>query len=222
MFTRQFSKFLSIMACLLLLAVVNPLTAAPPSPAQFDEFVRASRLRDMLSPAMVAVEKEIRQTMGGLAQQVGMNAVQKQQFDQAVVQRLMPQIRHEMSWQKLEPLFQEALMQALDADDVEQVLAFHRSPAGRAYQAASMELLKDPNFVNAVNNPTTGQAAAMLQPKLSAADFQALLEFNSNPNVQRVQRRIQQIMPSIMQRSVLPKIETAVQNFLEQELADMN
>jgi len=219
MFTPRFSKYLSIIVCTLLLTITtHPLRAAPPSPAQLDELIRASNIQEMLSPAMVALEKEMRQTMGGLAQQVGMDEARKQRFDQAVVQRLMPQIRNEMSWQKLAPLFQEAFMQALNADDVEQVLAFHRSPAGRAYQSAAMELLKDPNFVNAINNPTTGQAALMLQSKLSPADFQAFMEFNSNPSMQRVQSRIRQIMPDIMQRSVLTRIESIVQNFMEQEM----
>jgi len=221
MFFQTFSRFLrAITVGGLLLAITHPLAAAPPSQGQLDEFLRASGMQDMLSSAMVAVEKEMRQSMGQLAQQIGMDEARKQRFDQAVVQRLMPQIRSEMSWQKLAPLFQEAMMQALDADDVEQVLAFHRSPAGRAYQAAAMELLKDPNFINAVNDPTTGQAALRLQSKLSAADFQALMEFNNKPSVQRVQNRTRQIMPEIMQRSVMPRIEAVVQNFMQQELAN--
>jgi len=214
MFFQNFSRFLrAITVGGLLLAITHPLAAAQLSQAQLDELMRVTRMQDMISPAMAGVEQEIRQTMGQLAQQIGMDEARKQRFDQAVVQRLIPQIRNEMSWQKLAPLFQEAMMQAIDADDVEPMLAFYRSPAGRAYQAATMELFKDPNFINAEQT----ESMLMLQAKLSAADFQALVEFNDKPGVQRVQNRMEQIMPMIVERSVAPQIEKIVKSFMEQE-----
>jgi len=220
MFFPDFPNLLRITACALLLAVTSPLAAQAPSPAQLDEFMRVSRMQEMISPAMVGVEKEIRQTMGGLAQQLGMNPAQSQRFDQAVVQQLMPQIRHEMSWQKLAPLFQEAFVQILDVQDVERVLAFHRSPAGLAYQAAAMELLKDPAFINAINSGNAEQARLMLRPKMSNADFQALEIFNNTPGVQRVQSKAMQVLPVIIEREVQPKIEKIVENFMMEALAD--
>jgi len=215
MLSKTVFRFLHTIACLILLVASLPLSAAPPSQAQLDEFIRASRIQDMLPSVTQAMDAEVRQIMSGLAQTLNLSGGEKQLFDRNVNQRLLPKIRHEMSWQQLEPLFREAFSQVLNAEDIQVALAFHHSAAGRAYQAVSIELLRDPAFIKSINDPD--QLRHLYGQRLSPADFNVLVEYNNSAAGRRIEANSKQIMPQVMKR-IEPRIEQIVQTFLEEEL----
>jgi len=208
-------KSLQMLFCAALLLTSSSLWAGQASRAQIDALIQVAQAREMFSTLGPLMEAQTNAAMKEVVQSVGLEGAQKQRFDQAVAQRLLPQLRNEVSWQQLEPMIRDVFTRVFDAEDAEAAARFHQTPAGQSHRRAAMALMNDPNFMTIATN--TQQLQQFLQQQMSAADIQAMQEFQNSASGQRIQTKMQQALPEVMQ-SMQSRIGNIVQNFLMQEL----
>ncbi|MFZ5661125.1 MAG: DUF2059 domain-containing protein [Pseudomonadota bacterium] len=137
--------------CTLVLALLlaAPLAhAVPPTDAQLDalhEAARTERLLEEMWPRIEAMQRQMLQ-----------QALQGREHDpeaQARAQRSLERgnaaLHKALSWERLRPLLRDVYRRHLEAEDVEAITAFYRTPAGQklldkgpALMQASMEAVQ--------------------------------------------------------------------------------
>lgn len=118
-----------IAAALLVMPLCCP--AAPPSAASVEELLEVSGAESSVSTMYTIMEDSMR---AGVQQAVAGKDLTPQQ--QAAVERIparmMGVMREEMAWAKLKPMFVQVYQETLTQADVDGLVAFYRTPAGRA------------------------------------------------------------------------------------------
>ncbi|WP_242108642.1 DUF2059 domain-containing protein [Luteimonas aquatica] len=118
-----------LLATLLALAAA-PAVAAPPSDARIDELLEVTRARQTLDLLLPQVEASQRQTIEQLRAQQPLTADQDKAIDTAL-RKSLEQIRKILSWEKLGPVYRDVYRQTFDAEDVDAMIAFYRTPSGQ-------------------------------------------------------------------------------------------
>lgn len=120
------------MLCLLF-AVASPAFGAPPAPASeasVRELLEATKARQLLDQVYGQVDAmytdAMRQAFGGT-----LTAEQQARVDRLSV-RTMALMRQELSWDVLAPMYMDIYRASFSEDEVQGMLVFYRTPAGRA------------------------------------------------------------------------------------------
>jgi len=117
--------------------------AAPPSEAQVTQLLEASRSNEMLEGAM-------QQQLQGVSQQLVAHLVEGKNLSQAeqeklsaVMQRAMASLGKSLTWEKVKPTFIKIYADTFDADDVQAMIDFYQSPAGKKMVEKTPQLMQN-------------------------------------------------------------------------------
>lgn len=113
-----------------LMGLAAPAVAAPPSDAKLDDLLEASRARQTLETLLPQVEASQRQMVEQMLTGQQANEEQRKDFDN-ILRKSFDRMKQAMTWDKLAPLYRDAYRQSFEAEDVDAMIAFYRTPAGQ-------------------------------------------------------------------------------------------
>ena len=120
--------WLTLMACLLL---ANGAQAAPPSDADIERLLRATRAQGMLDTIVPQMEAMQRQQFQQLVDDGKLTP--EQRADAERIQARSSQImRQSLSWEKMRPLYINVYRQTFTSEEAKAIAEFYESPSGRA------------------------------------------------------------------------------------------
>lgn len=124
---------LSVLRNTTALALLLPALAwaAPPSDAQVERLLKASRAQGMLDAVLPQMEALQRQQFQQLATDRALTP--KQQAEAARIQQRSTQImRESLGWEQMRPVYIDAYRQTFSAEDVKALTRFYESDAGKS------------------------------------------------------------------------------------------
>ena len=113
------------------LAAIAPALAAPPSDADINRLLAASRAQSMLDTMLPQIEAMQRQQFQQVAQQRQLDATQQAQL-QRIEQRTSQTVRQALSWKELRPMYVDLYKQTFSKEDVLAMAEFYESSAGQS------------------------------------------------------------------------------------------
>ena len=120
---------LALATSLLLLA--GAAWAAPPSDADVERLLKASRAQGMLDSVLPQMEALQREQFRQFTSDRGLTPAQ--QAEAARIQDRTTQImRESLSWEQMRPLYIDAYQRTFTSQDVKALTKFYESPAGRS------------------------------------------------------------------------------------------
>lgn len=116
-----------------LLALLTSLSAhgAPASPASIETLLTVTKSEAMMESMYAGMEQLMRQSITQTLQGKSLTAEQQRILDAAPT-KFASVMRDEMSWQKMKPLYVQLYSETFEQDEVDGMLAFYESPAGKA------------------------------------------------------------------------------------------
>jgi hypothetical protein len=124
---RLFPRLLAA-ACLALFAA--SALAAPPSDADIERLLKASRAQSMLSAILPQMEEMQRQQFEQITSGKDLTAEQKAEV-QRIQTRTNEIVRKALAWDEMRPLYIDVYKQTFSAEDVRAMAKFYESPAGK-------------------------------------------------------------------------------------------
>ncbi len=124
---------LSVLRSTAALALLLPALAwaAPPSDAQVERLLEASRAQGMLDAVLPQMEALQRQQFQQFATDKGLTPAQR--AEAARIQQRSTQImRESLGWEQMRPLYIDAYQQTFSAEDVKALTKFYESAAGKS------------------------------------------------------------------------------------------
>ena len=120
--------WLTLMACLLFAAGAE---AAPPSDADIERLLRATRAQGMLDTIVPQMEAMQRQQFERLVGDGKLTP--EQQADSDRIQARSSQImRQALSWERMRPLYIDVYRQTFTSEEAKAIAEFYESPSGKA------------------------------------------------------------------------------------------
>jgi hypothetical protein len=118
---------------LLLAALLASLTAhaVPASEESIDKLLAGSRAESLLDSVYSSMEGVLRNAMAQATQGKTLSAEQQRVLD-AVPAKFVVVMKQELSWQKLKPLYVQIYRESFEQEEVDGLVAFYASPAGKA------------------------------------------------------------------------------------------
>lgn len=126
-------RALAVRLCLTVaLAAAAPLAlAAPPSDADVNRLLSASRAQNMLDTMLPQIEAMQRQQFDQIAAQRPLSAEQKDKLER-IQARTRETLRQALSWSQMRPLYVDLYKQSFSREDVLAMAEFYESPAGQS------------------------------------------------------------------------------------------
>lgn len=119
------------LALVLGLAATTPALATPPSDADINRLLAASRAQSLLDGMLPQLESMQRQQFEQIARQRQLDAQQTEQL-QRMEQRTTATIRKALSWQELRPMYVDLYKKSFSKEDVLAMAEFYESSAGQS------------------------------------------------------------------------------------------
>ena len=119
---------LIVAACLALSAAAA--LAAPPSDADIERLLKASRAQSMLNAILPQMEEMQRQQFEQITSGKDLSAEQKAEV-QRIQSRTNEIVRKALAWEEMRPLYIDVYKQTFSAEDVRAMAKFYESPAGK-------------------------------------------------------------------------------------------
>ncbi|HBS63995.1 MULTISPECIES: DUF2059 domain-containing protein [Stenotrophomonas] len=119
------------LAVVLGLAAIGPAIAAPPSDADINRLLAASRAQSMLDTMLPQIEAMQRQQFVQVASQRQLDEAQQAQL-RRIEQRTNQTIRQALSWQQLRPMYVDLYKKTFSKEDVLAMAEFYESSAGQS------------------------------------------------------------------------------------------
>ena len=116
-------------ACLALCAATA--FAAPPSDADIERLLKASRAESMLNAILPQMETLQRQQFEQLTAGKPLSAEQKAEVDR-IQSRTNEIVRTSLAWEQMRPLYIEVYKKTFTSDEVKAMAKFYESPAGKS------------------------------------------------------------------------------------------
>ncbi len=116
-------------ACLAFSAV--SAVAAPPSDADIERLLKASRAEQMLGAVLPQMEAMQKQQFEQLAAGKPLGAEQKAEIER-IQARTNAIVRESLAWEQMRPLYIDVYRQTFSSDDVKAIAKFYESRAGRS------------------------------------------------------------------------------------------
>lgn len=151
-------------------AAMAPALAAPPTDADVNRLLSASRAQTIIDSMLPQIEKLQRQQFEHYASQRQLTADERAKMER-IQQRTSQVFREELSWQKMRPMYLELYKQSFSKEDVLAMAEFYESSAGQSLLDKTPALMQ-----NAV---VTMQAR--LQPMLERLDRELSAIVNEPP-----------------------------------------
>lgn len=104
--------------------------AAPPSDAELDRLLKASRAESMLSAILPQMEEMQRQQFEQITSGKDLSAEQKAEVER-IQSRTNEIVRKTLAWDQMRPLYIEVYKQTFTSEDVRAMAKFYESPAGK-------------------------------------------------------------------------------------------
>jgi len=105
--------------------------AAPPSRESVDALLSVVDMRKTYDASFEAIRASMDKALSSAPQVQAMTPEQRQRF-QAGLGRIVKLMRDDMDWDKLKPEFAQMYIDTFTQEEVDGLLAFYRTPAGRA------------------------------------------------------------------------------------------
>ncbi|MFZ6719972.1 DUF2059 domain-containing protein [Undibacterium sp. Ji49W] len=124
------------------LLVCGSAHAEKPTEASLKELLIATNTQQML----VAVEGQMDGMMKNMMQRVTKDKPLNEQGQKALDkfrEKVIAVRKQEMSWDKLEPIFIEIYSKSLTQEDVDGIVAFYKSPAGKSYVSKMPAMMQE-------------------------------------------------------------------------------
>ncbi|WP_346837859.1 DUF2059 domain-containing protein [Microbulbifer sp. SAOS-129_SWC] len=162
-------KLLSILSITLFCQMAS---AATPSDASIQELLEVSQSKQLLERSMSQVDDMMQKTM-----QQQMAGKQVSAADQKVIDKMSKDmvtlIKSEMSWDNMAPVFIDVYQQSLTQEEVDGMLDFYHSKAGKAL-VAKMPVIMQKTM------QLMQQKVMQMQPKIQKIQQVALAEIKKN------------------------------------------
>ncbi len=124
---RLFPRLLAA-ACLALCATTA--LAAPPTDADIERLLKASRAESMLNAILPQMEEMQRQQFEQITAGKDLSAEQKADVDR-IQARTNEIVRKTLAWDQMRPLYVEVYKKTFTSEDVKSIAKFYESPAGK-------------------------------------------------------------------------------------------
>ncbi len=124
---RLFPRLLAA-ACLALCAATA--LAAPPTDADIERLLKASRAESMLNAILPQMEEMQRQQFEQITSGKDLSAEQKAEVER-IQSRTNQIVRKALSWNEMRPLYIDVYKQTFSSEDVKAMAKFYESPAGK-------------------------------------------------------------------------------------------
>ena len=105
--------------------------AAPPTDADIERLLKASRAESMLSAILPQMEEMQRQQFEQITAGKDLTAEQKAEVDR-IQARTNEIVRKTLAWDQMRPLYVDVYKKTFTADDVKAIAKFYESAAGRS------------------------------------------------------------------------------------------
>lgn len=142
---RRLMPRLLLAACLALPAFAA--TAAPPSDADVERLLTASRAQGMLDAILPQMEAMQRQQFEQITVGKDLSAEQKTEIERLHV-RTSDILRRSLSWEEMRPLYLDVYKKTFSREDVRAMAKFYESPAGKSLLDKTPALMQ--NLMGAV------------------------------------------------------------------------
>ena len=116
-------------ACLALCA--STAFAAPPSDADIERLLKASRAESMLNAILPQMEALQRQQFDQLTAGKPLSAEQKAEVDR-IQSRTNEIVRASLAWEEMRPLYVDVYKKTFTSEEVKAMAKFYESPAGKS------------------------------------------------------------------------------------------
>lgn len=147
--------------------------AAPASQESVERLLAVTRADTMMESMYVGVEQVMRQAVARAVQGRPVKAEQQRVLD-AIPRKFAAVMREEMAWPKMKPLYLQLYQETFEQDEIDGMLAFYATPAGRA-TLDKMPVVIQKSFAL---SQTLMQS---VMPKMDAAMKEALAEAKLAP-----------------------------------------
>ena len=127
----RFPLFPRLVAALLLVFSAASAFAAPPSDADIERLLRASRAETMLNAILPQMEAMQRQQFEQLTAGKELSAEQKAEAER-IQARTNEVMRKALAWEQMRPLYVDVYKQTFTSEDVKAIAKFYESKPGRA------------------------------------------------------------------------------------------
>ena len=124
-------RFILILACALSFFVATPGHAAPASRESVEQLFSVIDMQKTYDATFDAMQKSVNDAFLKNPQLQSLTPEQRKGFD-AGMQRMYALMRDEMDWRKLKPEYEQMYVDTFSQDEIDGILAFYRTPAGRA------------------------------------------------------------------------------------------
>lgn len=142
--------------------------AAPASQESVEALLTVTRTEKMMDSLYSGMDQMMRQSIGQTLQGQSLSAEQQRALD-VLPSKFVSVMREEMSWQKMKPLYVQLYRETFEQEEIEGMLAFYDSPAGKAVL----------NKMPMVMQKSLALSQSLLQsaiPKMKAAVEEAIKE----------------------------------------------
>jgi len=126
---RTLLQKLLVGACLALCAA--SAFAAPPSDADIERLLKASRAESMLNAILPQMEALQRQQFDQLTAGKPLSAEQKAEVDR-IQSRTNEIVRASLAWEEMRPLYVDVYKKTFTSEEVKAMAKFYESPAGKS------------------------------------------------------------------------------------------
>ncbi|WP_045728738.1 DUF2059 domain-containing protein [Xanthomonas sp. GPE 39] len=130
-----------LLAMLLALTSV-PALAEPPSDADINRLLSASRAQNMLDSMLPQIEAMQRQQFAQLTAQRHLSPEQQQKL-QHIHELTQATVHQALSWQEMRPLYVNLYKQSFSKQDVLAMAEFYESPAGQSMLDKTPQLMQN-------------------------------------------------------------------------------
>jgi hypothetical protein len=164
-------KALALLACALFLA--TPLFAQTASKESINRLLKAANAEQMLTNIHAQLDNTMKAAMTQAlkSQNAGADA---QQYADAFSKKMSDEVKAELSWEKMRDLYQQVYAESFTQEEVDGLIAFYESPAGKAFVAKM---------------PTVMQKSMVLMQQRMA------------PMVERLQRSLQETVLEVQKKN---------------------
>lgn len=106
--------------------------AAPPSAASVERLFEATRLKSVIDDMRNEMDKRTKETMKLSLAHERVSPKEQKVLDE-YVEKMAALLHETLNWEKFKPLYTQVYLESFTQEEIDGLLAFYESPAGRAY-----------------------------------------------------------------------------------------
>jgi hypothetical protein len=164
-------KALALLACALF--VSTPVFAQTASKESINRLLKAANAEQMLTNIHAQLDNTMKAAMTQAlkSQNAGSDA---QQYADAFSKKMSDEVKAELSWEKMRDLYQQVYAESFTQEEVDGLIAFYESPAGKAFVAKMPTVMQ--------------KSMALMQQRMA-------------PMVQRLQQSLQETVLEVQKKN---------------------